>query len=265
MKTIIIGENLNSSRKKIRDMLVSRDVSALTDSVKKQIEGGADYIDINASILMDGEKDALFWAGDLILNKYEAKLSIDSPDLDLLSEAAERYGAKCIINSLTCDEDQYKKMLPRLKSSGSSFILLLKSREGIPSDAGGRISLARKAVRRTEEAGIPSSRVFIDPVFAPVATEFSGNSVTLSTLEMLSKEFSSYGRVGGLSNISYGLPNRRLLNRTFLSMALAKGITALICDPTDQKLVEMLKTSEAIMGYDTGCREFLRYYRANRA
>ncbi len=264
MKTIIIGENLNSSRKKVRDILESRDADSLADSVERQMAGGAGYIDINSSILMEGERDALFWAGDLILGRYEVKLSVDSPDTGLLAEAADRYGERCIINSLTCDEGDLQNLLPRIRASGSSLILLLKDRNRIPGDASGRIALASEAVRKIEENGIAPSRVFIDPVFSPVATQSSASSVTLDTLERLSAEFGPYGRVGGLSNISYGMPKRRLLNRAFLSMVIAKGITALICDPTDRRLVETLKASEALIGYDAGYREFLAYHRADR-
>ncbi|MBN2069878.1 MAG: dihydropteroate synthase [Candidatus Krumholzibacteriota bacterium] len=264
MKTVIIGEKLNSSNRKIRDIFESRDEDSLLLSAGGQLGGGADYIDINSSMLMEGEKEALFWAGDAILERYDTKLSIDSPNLALLTEAAERYGERSIINSLTCDDDILAQALPVLRASGSSFILLMKNRKGIPSDAEGRISLARMALKMIEKMDIPDNRVMLDPVFTPVATGLAGSSVTLATLEKLSIELPSFGRVGGLSNISYGLPMRRLLNRTFLAMAVAKGITALICDPTDKKLMGILKSAEAIAGSDKGCREYLRYYRASK-
>lgn len=265
MKTLIIGERLNSSNKKIRKLFETRNLESLFSIVEAQLAGGAEIIDINSSILMENERDALFWAGDSILEEFSIKISVDSPDTGVLSSAVTRYGENCIVNSLTCDEEIMEDILPSIAASGASLILLLKSREGIPVTAQGRLKLAEKAVTWISRAGIPAGNVLFDPVFSPVATENSGLSVTLETLGMLSDNYPGYRKVGGLSNVSYGLPMRKLINRTFMSMALSHGITALICDPTDSKLMEMVRVAEVLTGQDPGCRNFLRNYRSRKS
>ena len=124
------------------------------------------------------------------------------------------------------------------------------------------MTLADRAVRAAAAAGMPPDRVFLDPVCTPIATTAGGLGVTLDTLRGLLRELPAYHRIGGLSNISFGLPLRRLLNRTFLPMAVQCGLSAVICDPTDSRLMESLRAAEAITGLDAAAKNFLRYYRS---
>jgi 5-methyltetrahydrofolate corrinoid/iron sulfur protein methyltransferase len=115
-------------------------------------------------------------------------------------------------------------------------------------------------VRRS---GLDASRVFLDPVLTPIATTPDGLRVSLDTIEGLKRNFPNFRSVGGISNVSFGLPRRRLVNRTFLAMAIARGLDAAICDPTDPEIIGTIRTAEAASGYDPGCKAFLTHHRSH--
>ena len=258
----IIGERLNSTSEEVQRILHSRDAGALIELARKQLEGGASVLDINASMLMDDEEDSAVWAADTITDALSIPIAFDSPSTGVLLRSISRFGGDAFCNSLTCDDDVLGDGLPAIAEAGAGVFIMLKSAAGIPDTAGGRIELAERAVSRCEKAGIPPERVYLDPLFSPLATTQGGLAIVLETIVLLSEHFPACNRIGGLSNISFGLPMRRLLNRTFLAMAVAAGLTAVICDPTDEKLMETLKVAEALTGLDPGCRDLLGYHRS---
>jgi len=259
---LIIGERLNSSNSAVKELLETRDSEALLARAGAQLEAGAAWIDVNASMLMEGEKEALVWAGETILGEFDCGISIDSPDLGILEHGASVFAEDCIINSLTVDEEALARM-PGMISRGASVILMLKTSAGIPDDAEGRFELARRAAEAAEEAGADPGRVFLDPVFEPAATS-GGLMTALETLWRLRDGMPRHHRIGGLSNVSYGLPMRRTVNRTFLAMAIASGLDSVICDPTDRRLLDTIAASRALTGDDSSCRELLARYRARK-
>ena len=258
---IVIGERLNSSNPAVKRLLRERDTSAFLQLAEAQVAGGASFIDLNAAMLMKDEENTLIWGARCIIEELGAKVSLDSPKLDILLKVIGHFGSDAVLNSLMSDEDALSRAVPVLADSGAGVIVMLKGREGIPGTIDGRLRLAEKAASKISNAGIPAEKVFFDPVFSPLATSQSGLNIALETFVELRRHYPDFQRIGGLSNISYGLPLRRLINRTFLSMAVSSGLTAVICDPTDARLMETLRASEVIIGLDPGCREFLQYYR----
>jgi 5-methyltetrahydrofolate--homocysteine methyltransferase len=263
-ETRIIGERINSSNTKVKQMFTERNAAMLLDMTREQVAGGASYIDINASLLMTGERDALFWAVDTIGDVLDVGISIDTPDTELLLEAASRCGRRSIVNSFTSDEDLLSASLPSIADAGAGVIVMLKNAEGIPPTAEGRMRLAEIVAGIVSRCGVDPRMVYLDPVFSPIATTPSGLTVALETLRRLKEAYGGFQLIGGLSNISFGLPLRRLLNRTFLAMALSSGLSAVICDPTDRRLMDTLSAAEAIVGGDPGCRRYLQRYRSRR-
>jgi 5-methyltetrahydrofolate--homocysteine methyltransferase len=263
-ETVIIGEKLNSSNSRIKKIFEHRDVDTLLSTAESQIDGGASWIDINAAMLMDKELDNIFWAGRAILDRYGCGVSADSPDISILEKCASEFGERCIVNSLTADEEILEKMAPVLSSTGAGAIVMLKTSDGIPPRADERLGLAREAVEIMSESSVDAGKIFFDPVFQPVATGSEGLGVALETLSALAKELPDYHRIGGLSNVSYGIPKRKVVNRAFLSMAISHGLTAVICDPTDVGLIDTLKAAEALAGIDPGCLRFLKHHRDSK-
>jgi 5-methyltetrahydrofolate--homocysteine methyltransferase len=215
-------------------------------------------------MLMDGEREALEWASGCVREALDTGIAFDSPDIDLLLDMIAKGGSWSILNSLTCDTELLERALPVLADSGAAAIVMLKSREGVPEDPDGRLALARRAADLVDRAGIEHGQIFFDPVLTPVATTSGGLTVALETINGLKRDLPRFERIGGLSNISFGLPMRKLLNRSFLPMALFAGLTAVICDPTDQRLMETIAGVEVVLGLDPGCRSFLELYRSRK-
>ncbi|UCF06979.1 MAG: dihydropteroate synthase [bacterium] len=259
---LIVGERINSSNRGAKEILQDRNADALLEMARDQVSGGATIIDLNASMLMDAETEVLHWAAQLLLETFQVRISFDSPDIEILLRMASHFGRDAICNSLTSDTDTLDRALPALAETGAGIFIMLKSTAGIPDTAEGRIALAESAVSVADTHGIARNDIFLDPVFTPLATSHGGLHVVLETIALLRERFPGCHRVGGLSNVSFGLPMRRLLNRTFLAMAVARGLTAVICDPTDARLMDTLRVSEALTGLDPGCRELLRWYRS---
>jgi len=263
-ETIIIGERLNSTNSKIRKVFESRDTGALISLAASQAEAGASWIDINAAMLMDREMDTILWAGRAVIEATGSGISADSPDTAVLEKCASEFGERCIVNSLTADTEVLGRMLPILSRSGAGVIIMLKTAQGIPPRADERLELAKEAAVAAAAAGVPPERIFFDPVFQPVATGSEGLVSALETLRALAAELPDHHRVGGLSNVSFGLPLRKTVNSAFLAMAISHGLDSVICDPTDSRLLELLKASEALAGTDPGCLRFLKHYRKSR-
>ncbi len=261
---LLIGERINSTNKRVRRILETRDERGLEQLARDQVTGGASFIDINASMLMTGEKPALRWAAGCITTSTDAGVSLDSPSIDLLLEVLPEIDGAVILNSFTCDDEPLERAFAAVAGYDASVIIMLKSRGGIPETIEGRMRLAARVADAAHVAGVSPYRIYIDPVFSPIATSANGMRVVLGTLAALAAEYPGYHRIGGLSNVSYGLPMRRLTNRTFLAMALSHGLDAVICDTTDTALTETVMVSEALLGLDPGCRHFLQSYRQKK-
>jgi len=260
----LIGEKLNSTRPSAKRIFDERDEAALSAAVEAQLAGGASSIDLNASMLMAGEKGALQWGARFVRERFHVAVALDSPDLPLLLETAGELGENAIVNSITCDEDALRDTFAAASRSGAAVIVMLKDKTGMPESPSGRIALAERAAAIAAETSIAPERVFFDPLVTPLATTPGGLVVVLDTARRLAERLPAYRRIGGLSNVSFGLPDRKLVNRCFAAMLVAAGFTALICDTTDRELVETLRASEAIVGLDPNCRRLLESYRAGR-
>lgn len=258
----IIGELLNSSNTRIRELLARRGEKKLLEVAEAQISAGASAVDINAAMLMDDEGEALLWAARVIRSKLGATISFDTAKTELLPALAEEFGEAAILNSFTADDDQLTLAVETAGRTGGSAIVMLKDREGIPETAMRRLQLASRVSDLARRAGLDTSHLLLDPVLTPLATSRDGLRTALDTIEGLERNFPNFRTVGGVSNVSYGLPRRRLVNRTFLAMAISRGLDAAICDPTDPDIIDTLRAAEAVTGHDAGCRGFIAHHRS---
>jgi 5-methyltetrahydrofolate--homocysteine methyltransferase len=263
-KITLIGEKIISSNRSVKEMMLRRDSKKLFKMAEEQISAGASVIDINSAMLMKDELDAMIWAAGSVIEQFDIKVSIDSPDIDILEKSLKEFGNRVIVNSLSADGEELSRMLPLISECQAGVIIILKDRSGIPVSSKGRLELAYKTVNLLEKAHVSPDNVYFDPIVTTIGAEMNGGKVVLEAFSDLKQYLPEYKRVGGLSNISFGLPLRKLLNKTFLSMAIANGMTTVICNPTDRGLIETLRAAETIVGADPGCRDFLKYYRKTK-
>ena len=261
---LIIGERINSSRKRITEALSSGDKSFIQSEAKAQAEAGAHYIDINAGTFIGEEAEYLKWTIDAVQEICNLPLCIDSPDAEVIREVLPLVRGTPMINSITLEPARMEGMLPLIADFKTKVIGLCQSEDTIADSTGAKIELASQLAEKVKRAGIPLDDLYIDPLVYPLATNTTSAIATLDAIALIMKEFPGVHTVCGLTNISHGLPCRRLLNRTFLVSAIVRGLDAAIMDPTDKQLYGSLKAAEAVAGRDEFCMEYIQAFRAGR-
>lgn len=262
---IIIGEKINASIPAVKTIIQKQDDKKLIELAQKQAVVGSTYIDVNVGT-GEGSRDdeilAMQWAIQIIQNKIDTPLCIDSADPILLEAALEgRNGRTSLINSTKAEDDNLKKVVPLAVRHKASLIALAMDESGIPKTVKDRMAACRKIAEACHRYGLSMDKVFFDPLVLPVSTDIRQGRVTLDTLAEIKKEFPTAKTVMGLSNISYGLPKRADLNAAFLHMAVSAGLDAAIMDPLDQTMMAAVRAAEVLVGKDRHCRRYTRSLR----
>lgn len=262
---IIVGELINTSRKSVAEAVKKRDVSLIQKMAKDQEAAGADYLDVNCGTFLEEEVELLPWLVEIVQEAVQLPLCLDSPDPNALAAALKVHRGVPLLNSISGEQERFNQVLPLVKESGASVIALCMDDDGIGEDSQARFTSGKKLGRKLLDGGIPQERIFFDPLLRPVATESCAGQVALETIEGLRQAFPKAHITCGLSNISFGLPNRRLLNRTFLSLAASRGLDSAILDPTDPLLRSALAALAALLGKDDFCMNYLTFIREQEA
>jgi len=260
---LIIGEKINASRKSVRDAVMERDVNFLQDLAKSQAESGADYIDVNISTERGGDFDveSMELAVEKIQEVVDKPLSIDSPDAHIIEVGLRKCRQKAMINSVTAEPGKLETILPLAKEFDAEIIALAIGAEGISSEAEGRLRACQKIAESAQKQRIALGRLYFDPLAFTVSSDTSQGLVTLATLKAIKSRFPEAKTTLGLSNISFGLPGRSLINRSFLLMAMCAGLDSAIIDPLDKKLMSAIKAGEMLLGKDNYCMNYLKAYK----
>jgi len=262
---IIIGEKINASIPAVKTMIQNREDDKLTALAQKQADAGSAYIDVNVGTgegSRDDEISAIQWAIQIIQHNIDTPLCIDSADPLLLEAALEvRDGRASLINSAKAEDDNLKGIIPLAVRHNASLIALAMDEHGIPKTVRDRLSACEKIAEACQDFGLSLDKVFFDPLVLPVSTDIQQGRVTLGTLAEIKKEFAVSKTVMGLSNVSYGLPERAGLNAAFLHMAVSAGLDAAIMDPLDPKMMNAVRTAEVLVGKDRHCRRYTREFR----
>ncbi len=261
----IVGERINTSRtvkgeRVIEAAVVRRDAEFIGSLAKKQHDAGTTYIDINCGTLTSGEPEALEWLTTVVQQAVPAPISFDSPNPAALERALSVYtrsNGQPLINSITAERERWAQVLPVVLAHKAKVIALAMDDTGIQEDPDTRFAISRKLVQDLMAAGVPMDDIFIDPLTFTIG---SGNEVGVTLLEIMHKlraEFPEVHIIAGLSNISHGLPQRKLLNQAMTVLALGAGLDAGIIDPNDRYLMALIAASEALLGRDEYCMNYI--------
>jgi 5-methyltetrahydrofolate--homocysteine methyltransferase len=193
----------------------------------------------------------------------DAPCCIDSPDPKAIEAALTAHKGTAMINSISLEKDRFEKLLPVVAASRSSVVALCMSDEGMPETADQRMAIADKLVNGLVKNGVPLENIYVDPLVQPVSTNNTFGVAFLQAIERITQAFPGVHTMCGLSNISFGLPERRLINQTFMAMAIAKGLDGAIVNPLDARMMGCIATAEMLMGRDAYCMNYLKAYRAN--
>ena len=260
---IVIGELLNSTRKPVRKAVADGDSRYIQDIARRQEEAGADYLDVNAGAFAEQEAEKLEWMIKTIREVSDLPLCIDSPKPEILELGCRLAGDKdLIVNSISLEEERYNQVLPVIKEHEAGVIALAMDDEGLTVDSNKMFDVACRLVRRLLNDGVAPENIYLDPLVRPVGTDCRYGFIVLNLLKRLNDEFPSTHLICGLSNISYGLPERKLINRTFLVMAMACGLCAAILDPLDESLMTQRRVARMLLGRDDYCMDYISAARA---
>lgn len=261
---LIIGESINSSIKRVGEAIKKRETSFLVKLAREQKEAGADIVDVHAGGLGHDEVEALRWAVQAIQAEVEIPIMLDSTNADAVEAALEVHRGHAIINSLSAEQSRWQQLLPLVAKYRCSTVVLCISEAGIPTIPEERLNVAQNMVEKGLQAGIRLQDLYVDPLVLSIGANWQAGKVTLETLRLIRKNIPEVQTICGVSNVSYGLPCRRLLNATFLSMAVALGLDACVIDVRDKVMMASIWAANALAGNDAYCSEYLKVYRAGQ-
>lgn len=260
---IVIGELINTSREGLEEAVKERDTEFIQDLAKTQEEAGASYVDVNCGTLIKQEEEALEWLVETAQEVVDVPLAIDSPNPDAIKRALEKHEGQALVNSITDEEERYAELLPLLQEYDAKVIALCMEDEGMPDDCDDRVRIASSLVDKLKADGIEEDRIFVDPIIQPIGTDQEMGLHILNAIEEISAKYSDIHITCGLSNISHGMPQRPLLNRAFLVLAMSRGLDSAVLDPTDDHLMSLATASETLLGNDEGCMNYLKKSRSD--
>ena len=256
----IIGERINPTGKKLfKEALINNDIDYILSQAISQVKAGADILDVNVGLPEIDEKDMMVRVIKALQSVVDVPLQIDSTKPDVLEAALRVYNGKPIINSVNGEEKSLTNVLPLVKKYGASVIGLTLDEDGIPKTAEGRFNIAKRIVERANALGIPSKDVYIDCLTLTVSAEQSACKETLKALHRVKTELGCKTCLG-VSNISFGLPNRELINHIFLTMALEEGLDLPIINPNDELMTGAVRAYKVLADIDKNSKEFIESY-----
>jgi len=261
---IIVGEKINTSRRSIEEAVEKRDAAFIIKVARDQAEAGAHYIDVNAGTFLDKEIDCLCWLVETIQNEVALPLSLDSPNPKALSEAIKHHKGEPMINSISLEEDRFQSLIPVITSQPCHVVALCMAQTSMPTTVEERVQVGSELIKRLTGEGIPLEKIYVDPLVQPVSVDTGMGIATLGAIYEIMNHFPGVNTICGLSNISFGLPERRLINRNFLALCISYGLSAAILDPTDKQLMATLFAVEMLLGRDEYCENFIDAYQNGR-
>jgi len=210
---IVVGELINASRKSVAKFIEDQDVEAIQALAKNQSEAGANYIDVNAGIFVDNEPEYLEWLVQTVQKAIEGPCCIDSPDPKAIEKALAAHKGTAMINSISLEKERYDALLPIVANTDLKVVALCMSDEGMPETLEDRMKIADKLVNGLVQNNVKVENIYVDPLVQPLSVNNTYGIEFLAAIEQIIKTYPGIHTMCGLSNISYGLPNRKFLNQ----------------------------------------------------
>jgi 5-methyltetrahydrofolate--homocysteine methyltransferase len=260
----IIGERINpTGRKKLAEELRGGDLSTVELDTHAQVEAGADMLDINAGIPLVDEAELLAKMLQTVQAAADIPICIDSSVIEALEAGLAVYEGKALVNSVTGEDDRLEEILPLVAKHGAAVIGLANDETGIPETPQQRLEIATKIVSVAGDHGIPPEDVVIDPLAMTVGADTEAVTTTLETIRLIRDNLGVNMSLGA-SNVSFGLPERHVLNAAFLPMAMAAGLTSAIMN-TAEVCVNAVRAADLLLGHDAWGASWIAAHRARQA
>lgn len=261
---IVVGEKINTSRRAIAEAVERRDADHIAEVARQQAEAGAHYIDVNAGTFLEQEVECLCWLVETVQSEVDLPLCLDSPNPDALHEAMKHHEGEPMINSISLETERFESLLPVITSQPCRVVALCMAETSMPTTVDDRVQVGSELIDRLTKAGVPVERIYVDPLVQPVSVDTRMGLAALGAIGRIMNGFPGVNSICGLSNVSFGLPARRLINRSFLALCLSYGLSAVILDPTDKQLMAALLSVEMLLNRDEYCENFITAYQTGR-
>lgn len=259
-RVCIVGERINPTGKKLfKQALQNRNIGYILSQGIEQIRAGADILDVNVGLPGTDEKDLMVTVIEQLQSITDVPLQIDSSSVEVLEAALRIYNGKPIVNSVNGEQEVLDSILPLVKKYGAAVIGLTLDQNGIPSDAQSRYQIAERIVKKTEEYGIPREDIYIDCLTLTASVQQAEVVETLKAMQLVKQKL-GVKTVLGVSNISFGLPERELINKTFLTLALAHGLDLPIINPNITAMTEAIDAFNVLYNHDIGATKYIQKY-----
>lgn len=261
---LIVGELINSSRKPVKAAVDAQDKEEIQKIAKDQHDHGADFIDVNAGVFVGRESEYMQWLIKTVQEAVNAPCCIDSPDPKVVEAALSVHEGTPMINSISLEKARYDALLPVVAGTDLKVIALCMSDKGMPESKDDRVAIADELINNLVKNNVPIENIFVDPLVQPVSTNDAYGMEFMNAIEAIMTGFPGVHTICGLSNISYGLPERKLINQTFAVMAIAKKLDSAIINPLDKRMMANIIAAETLAGKDEYCSNYLTAYRDER-
>ncbi|WP_407399827.1 homocysteine S-methyltransferase family protein [Treponema sp.] len=259
----IIGERINpTGKKKCKEALQNKDMNFILGEAESQINGGAHILDVNTGLPGIDESEMMTLAVKTIQAAFNTPLQLDSSEDKVLEHALRYYNGKALVNSVNGKKEVMDKVLPLIKHYGGSLVALCIDEDGIAPTAEGRVKVAEKIIAEAGKYGIPVRDIFIDTLTLTVSSEQKAALETVKAIRILKEKYGAQGIqfVLGVSNISFGLPRRDIINSRFFELALDAGLSAAIINPASAPMMDSYRAYRSLAGYDENCLEYIETY-----
>lgn len=255
---LIIGERINSTRKAVGEAVKARNADFIVKEAVAQAEAGAHFLDCNAAVVgPEAEPEALVWLVKTCQEATGLPCAIDTPNVQAMEAALKVHQGQPFVNSITAEKKKFEGLLPLVRDYKSKVVALCLDDSGIPQNREARLKSADFLVNGLTGAGIPADDIYLDPLVFPISTNGEAGLHVLETIRHIHATYPGVHTICGLSNVSYGLPARKLLNRAFLVLCMGAGLDGVIADPLDSSLMALICASEALLARDEFCAGYI--------
>ncbi|MBR4282210.1 MAG: dihydropteroate synthase, partial [Clostridia bacterium] len=256
-RPILIGERINpTGKKRFKQALIENDINYILSEGVNQQEKGVHILDVNVGLPDIDEASMLERTVCELQAIIDLPLQIDTSNIDAMEKALRRYNGKAMINSVNGKSESMEAVFPLVKKYGGLVVALTLDESGIPSTAEGRVEIAKKILKTAEKYGIDKKDIIFDTLAMTISADSNAALNTLSSLKTIKEEIGCHTSLG-VSNISFGLPNRDAINGTFFALALENGLSAAIMNPYSADMMKTYYTFNALKGFDDNCGEYI--------
>jgi len=258
---IIIGEKINGSIPSVGRAIEAKDAGFIKNLAKVQSEAGSDFIDVCASVEVSRELQTLKWMIDVVQEATETPLAVDSPSAEVCAKAIDFCNKPGLVNSVSMEGNKVEVVFPKIANTKWECAALLCDDTGIPKTAEKRLEVFEALMKKAKEYRIDPSRLHVDPLVEMLATSEDGINVIVKVMKEIRKQYPTIHVTGAASNVSFNLPARKIVNQAFVVLAVNAGLDSVILDPLNRDIRGLIYATEALLGNDEMCIEYINAYR----